>query len=120
MLQPKLTEVVPLENHRLKLTYETGEIKLFDVTPYIKGSWFGELMDKDYFCTVHLLPGGIGIEWRNGQDIAPHELYECSTQIRVNSEDEIDLEVYRKAIEEFKINPKTYTLAEVKKELNLR
>ena len=26
MLQPKLTEVIPLENHRLKLTYETGEI----------------------------------------------------------------------------------------------
>ena len=69
MLQPKLTEVIPLENHRLKLTYETGEIKLFDVTPYIKGSWF---------------------EWGNGQDIAPHELYECSTQIRENSEDEID------------------------------
>lgn len=107
MLQPKLTEVIPLENHRLKLTYETGEVKLFDVTPYIKGSWFGELMDKDYFCTVHLLPGGIGIEWGNGQDIAPHELYECSTQIRVNSEDEIDLEVYRKAVEEFKSNPKT-------------
>lgn len=54
MLQPKLTEVIPLENYRLKLTYETGEVKLFDVTPYIKGSWFGELTDKDYFCTVHL------------------------------------------------------------------
>ena len=35
MLQPKLTEAIPLENHRLKLTYETGEIKLFDVTTLI-------------------------------------------------------------------------------------
>lgn len=118
MLQPRLTEVVPLENYQLKLTYETGEIKIFDVTPYIKGSWFGELNDKDYFCTVHLMAGGDGIEWGNGQDIEPHELYECSTNIHLNSEDEMDLEAYRKSLEEFKSNPK-YTLAEVKRELNL-
>lgn len=78
MLQPKLKEVVPLEQFKLKLTYETGEVKLFDVSPYIKGSWYGELKDEKYFCTVHLLPGGTGIEWENGQDIAPHELYELS------------------------------------------
>ena len=78
MLQPKLKEVIPLEQFKLKLTYETGEVKLFDVSPYIKGSWYGELKDEKYFCTVHLLPGGTGIEWDNGQDIAPHELYELS------------------------------------------
>lgn len=78
MLQPKLKEVIPLEQFKLKLTYETGEVKLFDVSPYIKGSWYGELKDEKYFCTVHLLPGGTGIEWENGQDIAPHELYELS------------------------------------------
>ena len=34
-------------------------------------------------------------------------------------EDEYDLECYNKAIEEYKNNPKTYTLNEVKKELGL-
>ena len=34
-------------------------------------------------------------------------------------EDEYDLECYNKAIEEYKNNPKTYTLDEVKKELGL-
>ncbi len=76
MLQPKITEVKPVKPFSLLLTYETGEIKLFDVRPYIMGSWFGELGNESYFRTVRLLPGGIGIEWRNGQDIAPHELYE--------------------------------------------
>ena len=76
MLQPKITEVKPVKPFSLLLTYETGEIKLFDVRPYIMGSWFGELGNEAYFRTVRLLPGGIGIEWRNGQDIAPHELYE--------------------------------------------
>lgn len=62
----------------LRLQYETGEVKVFDVTPYAEGSWYGELKNEAYFSSVHLLPGGIGIEWINGQDIAPHELYENS------------------------------------------
>lgn len=78
MLQPRLTKVEPLGNVRLRLSYETGEVRLFDVEPYAKGSWFSQLRDSAYFKSVHLLPGGIGIEWAGGQDIAPHELYELS------------------------------------------
>ena len=78
MLQPNLIGVEPLSQMKLRLRYETGEIKVFDVRPYATGPWYGELLDESYFKTVHLLPGGIGIEWGNGQDIAPHELYEES------------------------------------------
>ena len=78
MLQPKLVKVEPLDMMKLRLEYETGEVKLFDVAPYATGSWYGELRETAYFQTVHMLPGGIGSEWGNGQDIAPHELYECS------------------------------------------
>lgn len=34
-------------------------------------------------------------------------------------EDEYDLECYKKAMEEYQKNPKTYTLEEVKKELGI-
>ena len=78
MLQPCLTGVKAMPNMVLALTYETGEHKLFDVTPYANGSWYGELRDNSYFQSVRMLPGGIGIEWPDGQDIAPHELYGCS------------------------------------------
>lgn len=81
MLQPRILSVTPKENYKLQLQYETGETKLFDVSPYIRGSWFGELKEKSYFQSVRLLPDGIGIEWSNGQDIAPHELYENSVAI---------------------------------------
>ena len=81
MLQPKLIKVEPIAPMKLRLAYETGEVKLFDVSPYATGSWYGELKDEAYFRTVHLLPGGIGIEWNDGQDIAPHELYEQSTAV---------------------------------------
>ncbi len=37
MLQPKLISVEPIEQFKLLLKYETGETKLFDVIPYIRG-----------------------------------------------------------------------------------
>lgn len=81
MLQPKLKSVEPLADLILRLRYETGELRLFDVKPYATGDWYGKLRDAGYFKTVRLLPDGVGIEWADGQDIAPHELYECSVSL---------------------------------------
>ncbi len=81
MLQPKLVSVSAAGPLRLRLVYETGEEKLFDVSPYARGSWYGELQDPAYFRTVRLIDGGAGIEWAHGQDIAPHELYELSRAV---------------------------------------
>jgi hypothetical protein len=81
MLQPKILKVEPVQEYTLRLEYETGEQKLFDVSPYISGDWYGQLRDAAYFRTVRIIPGGSGIEWANGQDIAPHELYDLSMSI---------------------------------------
>ena len=78
MNESKLLSVEPLDDHKLRLRYATGEMKIFDVSPYIRGSWYGLLGDPVYFRSVHLIGGGLGIAWAEGQDIAPHELYECS------------------------------------------
>lgn len=82
MLQPKLNRIEPMEGLKLRLFYETGEVKVFDVAPYVSGPWYGELRNDAYFRTVRLLPGGTGIEWSNGQDIAPHELYELGVPVQ--------------------------------------
>ena len=75
---PKILNVTPMSDYKLQLKYDTNEIKIFDVSPYIEGSWFGLLSDEEYFKTVHITGGGRSIEWEDGQDIAPHELYELS------------------------------------------
>jgi hypothetical protein len=81
MKEPKIINVETLPDYKLKLHYETGEKRLFDVSPYIRGSWYGRLREASYFKTVHILPDGYGIEWAEGQDIAPHELYDTSVEI---------------------------------------
>jgi len=80
MKYPKIKHVKPIENYILILNYENGETKYFDVKPYIKGSWYGELENETIFRSVR--PVGNTIEWENGQDIAPHELYELSKSIK--------------------------------------
>lgn len=37
---------------------ETGENKLFDVLPYITGTWYKELKNDKYFKTVHIILKG--------------------------------------------------------------
>jgi hypothetical protein len=76
MLTPKIISVKALDGCKIKIKYENGEIKLFNVLPYISGKWYEELNDNNYFKTVHITSNGNGIEWEHGQDIAPHELYD--------------------------------------------
>lgn len=79
MKYPIVLSVVPTEDYNVIVTFETGEIKKFNVKPYICGNWFGQLKDIAVFNTVH--PCGSTIEWEDGQDIAPHELYELSVAV---------------------------------------
>jgi hypothetical protein len=82
MLAPKITGVDALEDYKIKLNYETGEIKLFNVLPYISGAWYEELNNYHYFKTVHINSNGNGIQWEHGQDIAPHELYDRGISVK--------------------------------------
>lgn len=73
MLRPTATKVVPLNDYMLRVSFDNGEVKEFDVKPYIRGNWYGELSDTAYFKSV--FANGYTIEWANGQDICPDELY---------------------------------------------
>ncbi len=79
MKYPIVLNVVPQDDYSVVVTFETGETKKFNVKPYICGDWFGQFEDVSVFNTVR--PCGNTIEWANGQDIAPHELYELSVAI---------------------------------------
>ena len=79
MLQPQITAVKPLSDYRLLLDFATGEQKIFNVSPYLHGDWYGKLRDANFFQTVHI--EGNTVAWAGGQDIAPHELYNDSISI---------------------------------------
>lgn len=82
-MECNVKNVAPLPDHRILIDFENGERKIFDVTPYICGSWFGKLSDPDYFRTVR--PCGDTVVWADGQDLAPHEIYELSESICIDN-----------------------------------
>ena len=76
MLRPTAIEVIPEKNYHLKIKFDNMEEKIFDVSPYIKGSFYGHLKDINYFNSVHT--NGYSVEWPEGQDLCPDELYYSS------------------------------------------
>lgn len=73
MLRPTAINVTVLKNYTLKIIFDNKEIRIFDVKPYIKGSWCSKLKDLSYFSMVK--PDGFTVSWPDGQDICPDELY---------------------------------------------
>ena len=78
-MRPRAIEVCPLDNYRLYIRFDNGEIRIYDAKPLIKGDWFGQLKDPDIFKTVHI--AGLSVEWEDGQDICPDDLYYSSVPI---------------------------------------
>lgn len=48
-MNPSVTQVEAIDNHRLQLQFENGEYKLFDVTPFLDKGIFIELKNEEYF-----------------------------------------------------------------------
>jgi hypothetical protein len=69
----KVTAVKALDNHKLELSFNTGETRVFDVGPYLKKGIFTELRDPSYFRSVRLAFNSIA--WPNEQDFGPESLY---------------------------------------------
>lgn len=76
LMSPKAIDVKVLENYELEIQFDNNEKRKFDVKPYFKFKQFKELKNIELFQTVKV--AGLSIEWKNGADICPDELYNNS------------------------------------------
>ena len=76
MLRPTANAVKAKEDYMIEVTFDNGETKVFDVKPYIKGSWYGQLEDETYFAAV--TTDGYTVVWPDGQNLCSDELYALS------------------------------------------
>src|SRR5574341_167339 len=72
-MNPRVKDVKPNPDYTLTITFANGEIKSFDVKPYLNIGIFRELQDKSLFNSVTPFLGSI--QWKNGQDFCPDTLY---------------------------------------------
>jgi len=72
-MNPRVTNVKPTQNYMLQITFSNGEVKKFDVKPYLGIGLFKELKDLSIFNSVTPFLGSI--QWSNGVDLCPDTLY---------------------------------------------
>jgi hypothetical protein len=74
-----VTDVTPLSSYMLRLKFKNGEIKFFDMKPYLEIGIFRGLKDENIFKTAKV--NFDTIEWANEADIDPETLYHESVVI---------------------------------------
>lgn len=79
MLRPVAKNVKAMEDYKIAIEFDSREKKIFDVSPYITGSWYGELSDVNYFKSV--FANGFTVERPHGQDLCPDEIYYNSKSV---------------------------------------
>ncbi|HBX52094.1 MAG: hypothetical protein A2275_04690 [Bacteroidetes bacterium RIFOXYA12_FULL_35_11] len=72
-MNPRVTNVKPQHDYTLSITFNNGEVKYFDVKPYLGIGIFKELQNLSLFNSVKPLLGSI--KWDNGVDLCPDTLY---------------------------------------------
>ena len=71
-----VVSVSPQESFRLKLIFNTGELRLFDATPYLEKGVFMKLKDKKLFNQAYVAFDTVC--WPGNLDISPDTLYDKS------------------------------------------
>ena len=73
-----VTNVKPLSDYQLLITFDNSEKRLFDMKPYLDKGIYRELKDESKFKSVRV--SFDSIEWCNQADIDPEFLYEKSSE----------------------------------------
>jgi len=83
-MNPRVKMVKPNPDYTLTLVFTNGEVRRFDVKPYLDMGFFIELKDLSVFNSVRPVLGSV--QWQNGQDFCPDTLYEESVPVTDSEE----------------------------------
>ena len=73
-ITPDVIKVKALNNYLLEVTFETKEIKIFDMKNLINNiEFYKKLKNKEYFKKVKSY--NETVIWENGEDVCPEDLY---------------------------------------------
>ncbi|HYV95640.1 MAG TPA: DUF2442 domain-containing protein [Chitinophagales bacterium] len=77
-MNPGVKKCIRNDDFTVKLSFGNGEVRTFDVKPYLNIGVFKELKDLSQFKTARAFMGSV--LWQGGQDLYPDTFYEDSSQ----------------------------------------
>lgn len=72
-----ISNVIPLEDYRLLLTFTNGEKRVYDMKPYLDTNAYRKLNDISFFNTAHIVLD-YTVGWNDEIDICPDSAYQDS------------------------------------------
>lgn len=80
-ITPDIIEVRALRNYYIYLKFRTGEEKVYNMSKYIQEiEYYKKLKKREYFEKVR--PRGETVEWEEGEDVCPENLYHDSVDYK--------------------------------------
>ncbi len=80
LMEPNPIFVRAIENYCIYIKFEDGKEKIFDMSNLINNNpAYAKLKDKEYFKKVKV--AGETVEWPNGEDVCPENLYHDSKEV---------------------------------------
>ena len=83
-MSPFVRHVHPVDGSTLDIEFETGERRVFDMTPYLRRGVFTRLRDRSVFMSARVVAGSV--EWPGGIDLSYDTLYVESRPSTANPE----------------------------------
>ncbi|GHV10838.1 hypothetical protein FACS1894162_5670 [Bacteroidia bacterium] len=80
-MNPRVVDVKPENDYMLRLYFTNGEVRRFDMKPYLEFEVFRALKDNTVFQTV--TPYLDSVQWANEADLCPDTLYLDSIPVTV-------------------------------------
>jgi hypothetical protein len=74
-----------LKDYKIEITFSTGEKRVVDLEPRLRGEIFGPLKNKGIFEQFRVDKEIGTIVWPNGADLAPYYLYDIGRPVLVNA-----------------------------------
>ena len=71
---PKVKSVTALPNLKLRVTFFSGNVKIYNCAPLITEEAFRALKDEAFFKNVRVDAAGYGISWNDYVDLSESEL----------------------------------------------
>ena len=79
---PNPIEVRAIEKYKIYIKFKNGEEKILYMKEMLDKKYYHKMKDYEYFKNVKISKTGITIEWEDGEDIAPENLYYDSNAIK--------------------------------------
>lgn len=74
-LAPRIVAVSAVGTACIRVAFEDGEVRVFDVSPLLRRGVFQRIADPGAFAAVGVVEGGGGVEWAAGPDLSANRLY---------------------------------------------